>query len=136
MANYTCVARTNYFRVTDEGKYQELFKKLVSDDDIVDFTKTSEDGIILHGFGSYGSIDFMTDADEYNFDEFIKKLQSILPEDEAFMFFEAGHEKLRYVCGYCVVVTNKEVRSLSIDDYALTVAKQLLGDDFTTKIDY
>ena len=26
MANYECVSRTNYFRVTDEEKYQELFQ--------------------------------------------------------------------------------------------------------------
>ena len=28
MANYMATARTNYFRVTDESRYSELFNKL------------------------------------------------------------------------------------------------------------
>ena len=38
MANYTAASRTNYFRVTDEDKYSELFSNLTSEDIINDFT--------------------------------------------------------------------------------------------------
>ena len=32
MANYECACRTNYFRVTNEDRYQKLYAKLRSDD--------------------------------------------------------------------------------------------------------
>lgn len=59
MSNYYSNSRTNYFRVTDETKFEELFANLVSDDgcEVYDFTKVV-DGVTLHGFGSYGSIDY------------------------------------------------------------------------------
>ena len=58
MANYMATARTNYFRVTDENRYSELFDKLYCEDSIEDFTE-NKDGIIYHGFGAYGSIDYL-----------------------------------------------------------------------------
>lgn len=136
MANYYCTCRTNYFKVTDEDKYKELFENLEAEDIIEDFTEETEDGTILHGFGCYASIDYPSKEDEYDFDEFIKGIQSILPDDEAFMFFESGHEKLRYVVGYCTVVTNKEIRYMSLDNWAKTQAKEILGEDFTTSTTY
>jgi hypothetical protein len=142
MANYMGTSRTNYFRVTDEDKYQELFKNLRStEDDIHDFT-TDNNGVIYHGFGSYSSIDYVVSVDdeyddeEYDFDAFLHELQKILPDDEAFMYFESGYEKLRYVGGYVLVCTNKEIRSTSLDHWAIEQAKQLLGDDFTTQTSY
>lgn len=136
MANYYGTVRTNYFRVTDEEKYKKLFENLCSEDDIHDFSETSEDGTILHGFGSYATIDYPIEEDEYDLDEFIRQLQTILPNDEAFMLFEAGHEKLCYVGGYCTVATNKEVYYMSLDTWAKDKAKELLGDDFETQTMY
>ena len=100
MANYECTTRTNYFRVTDEERYKELFGLLTAEMEIEDFTK--EDGEkILHGFGSYCDIDCYGDEEQENlpadFDEWLEELQKILPEDEAFIYMQAGNEKLRYV---------------------------------------
>lgn len=133
MANYYATCRTNYFRVTDEEKYKELLEGLVAEDTIHLFTKVTEDGVLYHGFGCYGSIDYMTENDEYEFNEFLLKMQSVLPDDEAFMYFESGYEKLRCVTGWCAVVTNKEVRSMSLDNWAKEQAKMLLGDNFETE---
>lgn len=135
MANYMSTARTNYFRVTNEKRYEELFNSLYSADDIQDFTK-EKNGVLYHGFGAYCSIEYMNEEEEYDFDEFLKELQKILPEDEAFIYFESGYEKLRYVTGYSVVVTSKEIVSENISNWAIKKAKELLGDDFETETEY
>ena len=137
MANYMAVTRTNYFRVTDEDRYKELFEMLISEDDIQDFIKRTEDGVILHGFGCYGDVEYYDDdADEYDFDEWLSKLQEIIPDDEAFILESSGYEKLRYVTGWVVVVTRKEIASISCDSWAKKKAKELLGEYFETQTDY
>lgn len=139
MANYMSTSRTNYFRVTDEKRYEELFANLCAEDTIHDFTK-EKDGILYHGFGTYGSVEYIEENEEedceYDFNGFLLELQKILPEDEAFMYFESGYEKLRYVTGFSIVVTSKEIVSESIDNWAMTKAKELLGKDFTTETTY
>ena len=139
MAIYTAAVRTNYFRVTDEERYAELFAGLLGEDDIGDFTKT-ENGVTRHAFGSYGTIDWYDLDDENNndpnFDYFLDELQKILPKDEAFMYFEAGHKNLRYVIGRVILMTSEELKSISLDEWALDTAKELLGEGFTTQIDY
>ena len=135
MANYYEVTRTNYFRVTDEDKYQELFQMLTSEDNIEDFTKEDSDGVIYHGFGAYSSIEYFDEeSDEYNLDKWFYQLQTILPDDEAFIMQSSGHEKLRCVDGWVDVVTNKEISSMSCSSWATQKAKELLGNDFTTQI--
>ena len=142
MANYYANARTNYFRVTDEEKYNELFKKLVGDncEEVYDFTK-EENGVKLHGFGCYGTIDFLVsspDAEdpEYDWDVFTKKLQEILPEDEAFIYMENGHEKLCTVSGFSVIVTKDKVECVDICSTALEKAREMLNNkDYYTQTD-
>lgn len=148
MANYRATARTNYFRVTDEEKWQKLFNGLCCEGEIYDFTE-ERDGIKYHGFGAYDSIDYMfkvhiegeTEEDsyddyDYDWDKFITELKKILPDDEAFIYMESGYEKLRYVTGFVLVVTNKETKSMSLDNWAKEQAKLLLGNDFETKTEY
>lgn len=136
MANYMTASRTNYFRVTDEDKYSKLFNRLISEDTIDDFTET-KDGVIYHAFGCYGSI-FYEDYEtgDCSFDLFLSELQKILPEDEAFILFESGHEKLRYVTAYSVVCTKKTIRYFDIIDESIKMAKQLLGNNFETQVIY
>jgi len=137
MANYMSVTRTNYFRVTDEDRYNELFGMLSSEDAVHDFTKTDSNGIVWHGFGCYGDVEYYDENnDEYDFDEWLNKLQDVLPDDEAFILESAGHENLRYVTGWTVVVTKDEIASISCDAWAKRKAKELLGGDFVTKTDY
>ena len=132
MADWLIMTRTNYFRVTDEEKYQEIFKHLVTNGEIKDFTK-EQDGVLYHGFGAYSSIDYRVDLEdeesEYDFERFIEELQKILPEDEAFIYQETGYEELRYGDGYALVVTSKEVRSEFISSWVKETVKELLGKD-------
>lgn len=145
MANYNGASRTNYFRVTDEEKYDELFNNLTAEFGIEDFTK-NVDGVIWHGFGAYSSIDYLYKDDseeydededyEYNFDMFLEELQKILPDNEAFIYMESGHEKLRYVGGSAIICTNKECKSVDLTYFAITTAKEMLGSDFKTQLEY
>ena len=138
MANYGCASRTNYFRVTDEEKYQELFSGLCAEDTIQDFTVVDENGSLLHGVGCYGS-PFCEDPNgeaEDGFDGFVDVLRKILPEDEAFIYLESGNEKLRYLIGIYITATRDEVRSGDIAELAQEAAKEMLGDEFTTRVYY
>ena len=137
MANYNETARTNYFRVTDEKRYQELFSKLIAEDEIYDWTKTDENGIIWHAFGSYGCIEYEVDEDNWNRSEFFKELQKILPDGEAFIFMASGYEKLRYVTGYSIIVTNKEIQNIDIVHDALNKARAMLHNaNWNTQTEY
>jgi len=130
MANYLAVARTNYFRVTDEVRYQQLFSHLAAEDTVEDFTE-ERDGVLYHSFGAYGSIDYVIDLEDgesgYDFDYFLNELQKITPDGEAFIYQESGHEKLRYVSGYTVVMTHKEIKSTSLSSWTKSTVKKLLG---------
>lgn len=131
MANYTTSARTNYFRVTDEKKYIELFNRLVADDSIEDFTRESS-GILYHGFGSYSTIDYLVETDSKDdicFDNFLEELQKILPDDEAFIYVESGNEKLRVINGFAYVVTSSKIEFVDLISWTLSTVKELLGDN-------
>lgn len=141
MANYTAVARTNYFKVTDEEEYQKLFSNLITTigEDIEDFTEV-RDGVTYHGFGSYDSISYRLDCQddccECDIGVFLEKIQKILPDNEAFIYFEARYEKLRYVAEYCLIVTKNDIKRITLDDMPIEYVKNLLGEVFETQTVY
>ncbi len=134
MANYECCVRTNYFRVTDEERYNELFSNLLGMD-LEDFTK-EEEGIVYHGFGAYDSISYECDNDDYDFDVFLTELQKILPEDECFIYFESGHEKMRYVTGFTLVCTHTSISKMDIVNWAKQEARRLISPEYETQTEY
>ena len=159
MANYYSASRTNYFRVTDEVKYAALIERLtVGEGELYDFTKTDENGVIWHGFGAYDTIDYLNpaydefgddedefdedafdeeDYEDYDLDAFLKELATILPDGEAFILFNAGHEKLRYISGSAIIVTNKGIDSVGLEEMAVAKAADLLGVSiFSTRCTY
>lgn len=69
------------------------------------------------------------DDDESSFEDFLKEIQKILPNDECFVFQEVGHEKLRYLVGIVVVVTKNNIESMSLNHFAKSKVKELLGED-------
>lgn len=139
MANYYGVGRTNYFRVTDEEIYKELFAG-ISAEDVIDISVSENgDDAVRHGFGIYGSLDWTDRNDECpesDLDYFIDEIQKILPEDDALIYMESGHEKLRYVTGYVLIITRECVEWIDLMDLAYSKAKALLGEDFTTELEY
>lgn len=146
MSDYYAYTRTNYFRVTDEKRYAELYSRLVGESGgyVQDFSEV-KNGIQYHGFGAEDGIsaipmDIDPDVDEdfdYDFDGFLRELQKILPDDEAFIFTEVGHEKLCYLVGYSIVVTNSDIKTVDIERGAIEMACQMLNnDEFRTKMNY
>ena len=167
MANYYGTVRTNYFRVTDEAAYRRLFSGLSSDDEIQDFTKMDEKGELLHGFGSYSSVnyfppsegtwvdiddeddedrdeDFKEEEEYYrdedcdpDFDLFLSEMQRIIHPDDAFVLMEIGNEKLRYLVGSAIVVTQKGIESIDLESEAMKKARTLLGNPkYDTRCQY
>lgn len=139
MANWYGASRTNYFRVTDEEKYEELIGRLSCEDEIHDFSY-EKDGEIWHGFGAYDSISFLADEDDeewYHIDYFVDELSEILNENDVFICMCSGHEKLRYVTGEVIVATKTEKTYLDMETYAVEKAKELMNDsNFTTRVCY
>lgn len=200
MADYICTYRTNYFRVTDEEKYQKLINKLAGED-LEIFDDENSNG--MHGFGGTGSMSYCSAQtvaewmnepthdrpvkfyeetewgsgvwtqiadpeeaereelyiveatekdsgyeiricrdkedlaeDSNGMDTFYKELQQILPNGEAMILQEAGHEKLNYVAGIATIITNKEIRFLDLSKLAVKTAGDMLGTDFQTQMDY
>lgn len=137
MANYMATFRTNYFRVTDENKYKELFEKLSGEDVVQDFSYTDDNGNILHGFGCYGCIGYYNEDEEYDLDLFFEELQEILPDDDAMIWIKAEYEKLRYVIGSAIVVTKDDIQSMDINTWAVHTARKMLkNENFKTKLEY
>lgn len=116
MANWYGAARTNYFSVTDEARYNVLFNGLYCEGGVSDFTKKENDKI-LHGFGAYGDIEYYPDvdsngfvrgSDEYedcsNINMFARELAKILCPENTFILETVGNEKLRYLTACFVLV--------------------------------
>lgn len=133
MANCEAKARTNWFRVADEARWNELSKNLVADEDDIEFyDKIDVEGNLRHAFCAYSSIGYRltpydsTDEDEdpeFGFGTFLAEMQKILPDGEAFVYKEIGNEKLRFMHGFADVVTNKRIRMISLDDAILKYVK-------------
>ncbi len=144
MANYTCVIRTNYFRVKDPDEFRSFMGRIYGHEDTVAlWEEKDEDGTPLFAFGSYGGIGGLRDAsedeseDEDAYDEFIAGLQRHIADNDAVIILEAGHEKMRYVSGCAEIVTSEAYEGLNITSLAVSKAAAILNDPkWTTKCEY
>lgn len=130
MANYCELARTNYFKVTDEEKLNEIIAQCHGNEDTIHLChKIDANGTKRFMFYCEGSIlGFRCDEDFYNYDSFCSALQKILPEDEAIMITEIGHEKMRYLYGGIVVITKDNYQCQNLDRIGRRIAKDMLGN--------
>ena len=140
MANYDCRTRTNYFQVNDENKFKELAKGLFGDNDEVLFFEKKQDGHTFHSFGSYGSINYKAPEQTYedaSIEEFFRRIQPLLPDNEAFIMVEVGAEKLRYTCAYTSIVTNKKITYVDLEEETIKKAQDILNNpEFNTVLSY
>lgn len=139
MANYMCVNRTNYFKVTDAEAFKTFLSKVETDADEKFFVWEKEiDGKPHYAFGIYASIIGVQDkTEEADYDRFIDGLQEYVAEDDVVILFHAGHEKLRYVTGCATVITKNSVDILNIQDIAVRTAQEKLGNpEYSTECDY
>lgn len=141
MANYYSTSRSNYFAVTDEEKFKDIMSRVTNDISFWDVRY--DDGTVKFAFGGYDTIsDFWyNDEDgeccDGSEDEFFEELGAILPDGEACIYMFAGSEKLRYVDGGAFVVTNSGYEYVSLNEMALSKAREILRDpEWTTKSSY
>ena len=145
MANYCCTIRTNYFYVKDEAEFRSLMEQTYGSEDTIEvWEKSDGGGNTMFGFGCYGSIAGIRNTDEDDddledtaFDRFLEKLQQCVAEDDAVIIMEAGNEKMRYVVGTALILTNKACECLAIAELAEKRAAELLAiPSWKTKLMY
>lgn len=125
--NYHATFRTNYFRVTDEDKLRDIVSRLHCGNS----AKLFENRKGFFGFGGDDSLSGLVppegnEDDEPSIDQLVCELQEILPEDEAVIIMEAGHEGLRYVVGSVMVITRDNYDYAEIKDVGIKLAQEIL----------
>lgn len=145
MANYVCTIRTNYFRVKDAKKFEEIMENVASECGVEIFSRTDKNRDEWFGFGCYGNIyGIENDCDnidckdvDYDYDSFIKKLQNCVMPDDAIIIFESGNEKLRYIIGSALIITESDAHIVNIKDLAVEKAREMLKNpNFDTRCYY
>lgn len=144
MADYKCHARTNYFHVKDPEAFRAFMARANDVDEL--WEEKDAKGMPVFGFSAYGFPtlnsyrelpDGTEEGEEYDEDAFIEGLQSHLAADDAFIYTEIGHEKLRYLVGHVTVITSTAVKGLDLEDFAFQTAKEMLDNDqWNTKNEY
>ena len=122
MADYISCTKTNYFQVTSEQELRDLVSKIDCEDEI-EISSSTEKGKIYYSLCAYGS--FYGIDDNEDAEELYKEFQRILPDGEVMAIFEIGHEKLRYVGCYTVVITTETYQYKSLQDIATTMAREI-----------
>lgn len=142
MANWYGASRTNYFKVTDEERYQSLFNRLAGTDNEVEDFSTTRNGETYHAFGSYGDIlvksESYDNGEEFSeWSDFLRSVGEILAPDSVFVYTIVGNEKLRYLTGICdMVFPNGRVIHCDLADFAHNSAKQFFGSEYELMLNY
>ena len=77
------------------------------------------------------------DCEDSSYDLFIEGLQQFVADDDAIIILESGNEKLCYLVGSAEIITSKEYRYMSIEDFAISEAAKMLNNPkFTTEVAY
>lgn len=133
MANYNGIMRTNYFKVDNVDAFKELTGRLSAEANIE--AEVDENDVCF--IGCYSPIDYVDDDSESNIDEFYSKLSEIIAKDDAAIFTEIGHEKLRYINAVATIVTRGKVEWVNFEDFSTGKARGMLESPFwVTKMDY
>lgn len=144
MANYMGYTRTNYFHVVSEDAFNEFANHLVADEDEVKtFKNVDENGDETYGFYAYSPIHYVENVDDDDWyedlddDIFVQEAQKIVAPDDAIIITEVGHEKMRYLVGYTLVITSTAHRGISLSNESVNAARELLNNpQFETQLDY
>ncbi len=130
MANYEGMIKSNDFRL-DPNKFEQftaLCNELTSECPVYADVTKGENGEVYGSVACYSDIEYYDEeTDEYDTDIFYEKLKECIAEDDAAIFIETGHEKLRYLGAFATIVTSKTVEYLNLDELAEKKAKELLA---------
>lgn len=140
MANYVSAQRSNYFRVTDNKAFENLMQHLSGEDELQLWAKEFN-GVTHYAFGTYGTLSyyphgFDEDSEPADWDEFEKELSKLLPDGEAVVIQEVGHENLRSLTGFASIITNRGIRGIDLTREAIRIAEELVGNpDYSTQLE-
>lgn len=133
--------KTNYFRVTDEKEFRSLISDIcvrgnshspeiltiTDDDNATKYAITATGSLLGINIGSY-------EEPDYDFDTFVRKLQTIIPDDDAVIIYSIGYDVPYYVSGKYDVITNKTWVSESLKSLAEEKARACLNNpNWTTR---
>ncbi len=125
MANWYGSARSNYFRVKDITKFEELcrrwnvtFIRKEGKPDLVGFLcDGSPGGLPNYRYEEPQSEEEDTVLKEHDFDDFLKELSSLLVDGDVAVMLEVGAEKLSYVTGFALALNSRGDKvALSLGD--------------------
>ena len=135
MANYYGKIRTNYFKVMDKEKFNEIMGRTIGEFDVWE-----NDGKVAFGGDEiYGIMqnDANEDDDYDDVEVLYTELQKVIAPDDAILIFEAGYEKLRYLVGCVTVITQTEIRYDDITNIGVRMAKEMLNNsNYDTRYSY
>ena len=113
MANYESMCRSNYFAVTDKTAFLDLIKRCTADGK-VEISEQEIEGVNKVAFYCYGAIGIETEGAN-SFDVFVEELQKLIPDHEAVIIKEIGHEKFRYLIERGIIITNNSIDAFELD---------------------
>lgn len=127
MANYYENARTNYFKVKDEAKFNDFVASLSGLETYKD--KEGRHCILFDYESGVPCSKFNEETQDYDDVDFLGELSLHLTDDSIAIIMGAGSEKLRYINGYAEAINSKGERtSINIDEI-YELAKQKFGED-------
>ena len=137
MADYFSVTRTSRFRVTDEDKFRQLLKKLISWGPLGDevfVSETKEGGDTYFVLCTEGDFEYEVDPDndDWDIEVFYKELQEIIHPDDVYIEWSQGNEKFRYFGASAVIITKDRIEYLNFSDTIGNAVRELTGNkDFS-----
>lgn len=134
MAEYYGFTLTNYFAVKDEDRFKTALGRCAVCEDKINIFERTVDGHKFFAFGCYSSllgfpVSDSEDDTEYDLDEFYNDLQTVVADGDAIIITEVGHEKLRYLVGVCMIITQSGHSVVNLNDISLGKARELLKDN-------
>jgi len=127
MANYYENARTNYFKVKDEAKFNEFLCSLSGLDSYKD--KEGRHAIFFDYESGVPSSKYNEETKDYDDVDFLDELSQHLADGSIAIVMGAGAEKLRFINGYAEAINNKGERVGININSIYDLAKQKFGKD-------
>lgn len=120
MANYSGLWRSNYFQVKEPKAFLEGINMIPN---IEVFEEDTEDGVVSYCLlGNYDTEDYGIPSSYYDHesgDEIDFCLEQFIGEhitdNSVAVLIEVGNEKLKYLNGYALAISSKEIIGLNLD---------------------
>lgn len=131
--------RTNYFHVRDPEAFLEFMNRVICDEDQIEvWHRIDDDGEPIFGFGAYGTILGIVDADgmiyeDDAYDDFIAGLQDHVADDDAIIMMHSGFQQLRDVFGYADIITSTDTDYIDLQDMASDQAMSMIEKRYEHK---